>query len=409
MAAQAVGSKTADEVIAELRRRQRAIVEAYMHELVPSYAHHQYRLGDMREAGTRLIALVLQALSEQRTITAGEFESVGGYFRRAVLRGASEQEIVRGGRAWQRVMFEELEAIVGPGDAAVLAELSRLLIQHVDAASEMALAQLAEVKAAMRLTGRDARAQLLDDLLMGRSVGAGGRPADLRACAITESSPLIVISARPVAALPDAAAAPTATVALAHAMEDAVEPLHALRGDEMVVVRHTPEEPQRLADALECTHRRLAADGISLAIGASAVRHGQDAIPVGYEQACVARESVAERGGGALTIAVLDPLDYLFVRGADDTAWELVDPAIRSFVETDLEQSGLLIDTLMAYLESGLNARQAAKRLFVHPNTAHYRLAKIEDLTGRDLRNLADLQAVAIAVRLARRRGTPQA
>jgi sugar diacid utilization regulator len=40
----------------------------------------------------------------------------------------------------------------------------------------------------------------------------------------------------------------------------------------------------------------------------------------------------------------------------------------------------------------------------VHHNTVHYRLAKIEEATGRDLRALDDLQELVIATRLARHR-----
>jgi DNA-binding PucR family transcriptional regulator len=37
----------------------------------------------------------------------------------------------------------------------------------------------------------------------------------------------------------------------------------------------------------------------------------------------------------------------------------------------------------------------------VHPNTARYRLAKIEERTGCDLRSVADVIDLVIAVRLA--------
>jgi sugar diacid utilization regulator len=41
----------------------------------------------------------------------------------------------------------------------------------------------------------------------------------------------------------------------------------------------------------------------------------------------------------------------------------------------------------------------------VHPNTAHYRLAKIEDRTGCNVRRLADVQLLTIAIRLQRGAG----
>mgnify|MGYP006147483049 CR=1 FL=1 len=46
-------------------------------------------------------------------------------------------------------------------------------------------------------------------------------------------------------------------------------------------------------------------------------------------------------------------------------------------------QAGLLVETLDAYVAANLNVKQAAEHLFVHTNTAHYRLTKIEEQTGK--------------------------
>lgn len=68
-----------------------------------------------------------------------------------------------------------------------------------------------------------------------------------------------------------------------------------------------------------------------------------------------------------------------------------------------MANAGTLTSTLQAYAAANLNAKVAAQRLYIHVNTAHHRLARIEERTGRDLRNLADVQELLIAVRLARR------
>ena len=44
--------------------------------------------------------------------------------------------------------------------------------------------------------------------------------------------------------------------------------------------------------------------------------------------------------------------------------------------------SGDLVATLEAYWASGTSIEATARRLFIHPNTVRYRLARIEDLTG---------------------------
>ena len=47
-----------------------------------------------------------------------------------------------------------------------------------------------------------------------------------------------------------------------------------------------------------------------------------------------------------------------------------------------------------------LNAKAAAEALLIHVNTAHHRLGRIEEKTGRDLRRLPDVIDLLIAVRL---------
>jgi DNA-binding PucR family transcriptional regulator len=47
-----------------------------------------------------------------------------------------------------------------------------------------------------------------------------------------------------------------------------------------------------------------------------------------------------------------------------------------------------------------MNAKTAAERLHLHVNTIYYRLERIAERTGCDLRRLADVMELLIAVRL---------
>ena len=49
--------------------------------------------------------------------------------------------------------------------------------------------------------------------------------------------------------------------------------------------------------------------------------------------------------------------------------------------------AGELVASLRAYFDSGQHIERAAERLFVHPNTLRYRLARFEELTGANLRD----------------------
>ena len=59
-----------------------------------------------------------------------------------------------------------------------------------------------------------------------------------------------------------------------------------------------------------------------------------------------------------------------------------------------------MIATLREYVDADLNTRRAAERLHIHVNTAHYRLGKIAERTGCDLRRVTDLIEILIAARL---------
>jgi sugar diacid utilization regulator len=52
------------------------------------------------------------------------------------------------------------------------------------------------------------------------------------------------------------------------------------------------------------------------------------------------------------------------------------------------------------FAASDLNAKTAAEGLHLHVNTAYYRLERIAERTGCDLRRLADVMELLIAIRL---------
>jgi sugar diacid utilization regulator len=255
----------------------------------------------------------------------------------------------------------------------------------------------------MSSSRRQASSRIVEDLLAGRIPEAGPAVEALRRSGLHASGALVVVSAAPIAQIEDESALMLAGAVLARAGGDADEPLYAIREQEVVVVRPMRDDAEGYVEALDAARRRLRQDAIRLAVGVSAQHVGVPKVPRAYQEAWLARERV-EGDGGLVALATMTPFDYLLLRAGDSTAWHLVPVRIRKFIDDDLSQAGLLIDTLIAYLESNLNAKLAAERLYVHPNTAHYRLGKIADLTGCDLRSQADLLQLAVAVQLARRR-----
>jgi DNA-binding PucR family transcriptional regulator len=60
---------------------------------------------------------------------------------------------------------------------------------------------------------------------------------------------------------------------------------------------------------------------------------------------------------------------------------------VRPLVEHDRQRRSDLVRTLRAYFAAGANASEAADRMFLHRNSMLYRLARIQGLTGLDLKD----------------------
>ncbi len=69
---------------------------------------------------------------------------------------------------------------------------------------------------------------------------------------------------------------------------------------------------------------------------------------------------------------------------------------VRPLVERDRERRSDLVRTLRAYFAAGSNASEAADRMFLHRNSMLYRLARIQDLNGLDLKD----PSASLALRL---------
>ncbi len=55
-------------------------------------------------------------------------------------------------------------------------------------------------------------------------------------------------------------------------------------------------------------------------------------------------------------------------------------------------------NTISVFLDSGLNIAECARRLYLHRNTLIYRLDKIQQLTGLDIRNFDDAMTCKVAI-----------
>jgi hypothetical protein len=254
-----------------------------------------------------------------------------------------------------------------------------------------------------RRTRAGVRRELLDDLLCGVDVSGGERLAAAHAAGLHAEARCFVAVA--VATDPDLAppALDRAAQVLARALGGTLPALAGARPGEAVALRALARtEPLPAREAFEQARAELAVEGIDVEIGVSTVHDTPHGLPRAYREAHAALRSLAVDGAVA-RLADLSAFDYL-VQTVDATAERLIDPGIRRFVAADVARGGMLTSTLEAYAQADLNVTAAAEKLFVHVNTARYRLGRVADETGADLRRLPDVLELVIAIRLARAR-----
>jgi hypothetical protein len=289
----------------------------------------------------------------------------------------------------QRVTWEAIVAEAGqsPEGLSAAQQLTRTTFTYTHAIN-VAVAD-AYMRTRQQVLAEADRMQrdMLDTLL------AGGTPAGTEQAGLDPEAAHVVVVARlegeRLRLAVDAVArvaGPDAFVVPRHEEVVAVLRLHVRRG------------PREFAGALS----RAAADilrtrGASLRAGVSTLCSDLGEVARGYGEAQQAlRHASAERPAIALEDVAL--MDYL-AAGTDRTARRLVPAAARRLAESD----GPLAETALAYAECDLNVARTAQRLALHPNTVHYRLRRIEELTGLDPRRFADLMELVTAIRVVRR------
>lgn len=304
-------------------------------------------------------------------------------------------------RVFHRIVMDGiLRETRRPADEDPALDAARGLLEYADFATTYASDAYLEAQQVLLADDDRIRRDLLEDLLAGRKPGSGRRLAAANAAGLTPRSPCVLITAVPVDPLDEAHALRHAASSTARAVHGAVAPLAVIRQREIVIVRALDEgRTTPLATPLERIQLKLAAEGVRLAIGMSTTLQGIGCLSDGYREAYVAVHSIGP-AGGVVCLENLSPFEYLVLR-SDATAQHLVSPAIVEFLAEDAGKGGDLTRTLLAYVDTDLNVSSAAERLFIHPNTAHYRLARIEQKTGLDLRNVSDLMELLIATKLA--------
>jgi sugar diacid utilization regulator len=397
--------KAVERIITGLREQVEHLTDVALREIfseIPAYETtvDPAFMADVREHVREHYEAVLDSLERKHPVTPEDLLFVRKHASQRVGQ-VSVANFIHAFQVGQHVILDAAIAL-GIDDVSRRAVLSlvTLIARYFDVVIAHAADVYLEAEQLLASTGERVRRDLLEDLLADTPPSPGPRLDAARGAGLDQRRPCLVIAALPTTPIDDPHGLRAAGAALARATRQPVQPLTVVRHDEIVVVTPVPSgDARNLAVAMVDAQRRLASRRVPLAVGVSTVYEGLGAVGQAYREAVSARDRLLPDPGVA-ALPAMTMFDYLTMHG-DGTARRMVPPAIAGFVSDDLAAGGALLETLRAYAAADLNARRAAEQLHVHVNTAHYRLARISERTGCDLRRVSDVIELLIAARLA--------
>jgi hypothetical protein len=385
-------------VEASLEKLVSAAAEAIWAE-VPAYAASPGdQLRDDVTAHIRSIFLAFLArLRTGQPARRADFAASREQASRRVVQGITLADFLQAFRFGQLTLWQGV--LDAAGDDPVARDTALSIVAHIMQVVELGstIAAEAYVEAQQQVLAEDDRVRrdLLEDLLARRASPAGLKRGLLRAVGLDPETRLLVIAATLTGDPPSGVTLRDAAAGLTRDRRG----LAVVRQDEIVGIMPLPQDGATAAVVgLRRSWTDLARRGVRMAMGVSTVHAGLLEVPEAYAEAQAARGGL---GGcpGVLALPVLSSFDYLVLRD-DETARRLIRPQVRQFVADDLAAGGTLITTLVEFADCDMNAKTAAERLHLHVNTTYYRLERIAERTGCDLRRLADVMELLIAVRL---------
>ncbi|MBD3947009.1 PucR family transcriptional regulator [Nocardioides ganghwensis] len=395
-------ARSADKLAQWVQRRESVIA----HDATNSIWHQVPAYGDRADAGLRdeveahcrqVFAAFLASVTERRHPLRSDFPWSGQHAMRRVELGITLSDFMKAFRVGQLTLWDDILAGVNEWpstkDAALLlvSQVMRTIEVGSTAAAEAYLeAQQYQLADSARLA-RD----LLEDLLAGKPPTVEERQLALAQMGLADDGPLVAL----VATLPSKLVGAEQRARLRAALTVAGRGMVVARHHEVVALLPVGASgPARVVDGVRTAVVSLLADGILTSVGLSCVRTGFHEIPWAYEDARTAMDSLLGRPG----VRAMDEMSTLDLLISSQKNARLVPPEVRAFVEEDLATGGILVETLSTYVSHDLNAKLTAMHLHVHANTIYYRLDRIAERTGCDVRRVEDLIDLLLAVRLIR-------
>ncbi len=377
-------------------------VDAIRTEIAAYAAQDELFVADVAEQVEAHYRTKLTAFREERTVTLEEVTFIRAAATRRARAGLALEDYMNAFRVGEKALWEAVVATAGDtplGHEAALTLVAPLM-RYVDFVTTQAANAYVEFQQYEVAEADRERRDLVEQLLAGEFPADATLLATAQAHAIARDVPLLVAVAVPVGPDSDSDAAHVASAALARTASPETKTLAVARRSEIVAVPALTgrTDASAVCDRLRAVQEHLRREGIGLAIGVGTVADGVGELPRAYTEARAALAGVAA-GGGVVALPCLSAFEYLTQR-PDDTVRRLIDPRLSAFLADDQARGGVLADTIRAFADANLSLRASAQRLHVHPNTAHYRLKRIEQRTGRNPRRIADLIELLAAIAL---------
>jgi hypothetical protein len=373
-----------------------AAVEAIRAE-IPAYgARDEGFFGDVKEQVAAHYRTKLTAFLEERTVTLEEVAFIRGAATRRARAGLALEDYIAAYRVGEKVLWNAVVSTAGrspQGQEAALT-LAAPLMRYVDFVTTHAARAYVEFQQFAVADADRERRDLLEQLLTGEWPAQPELRAAAEGYGVGPETPLVTVVA---VASGEADAANTVSGAIARAAGLKAPALVVVRRDEIVAVA-SGADARGLSERVAAAHERLSAEGIPFAVAVSTVANGPGELPRLYAEARHAVAALPE-SGGVVALPSLSAFEYLTSR-TDDTVRRLVDPRVRRVLVEDRERGCVLATTLRAFADADLSLRVTAERLHIHPNTAQYRLRRLEERTGRNPRHFEDLVELLVAIAL---------
>nr|WSY49073.1 helix-turn-helix domain-containing protein [Streptomyces sp. NBC_00886] len=374
------------ELAKEMAARIRAGSREYHYDVVPEE--------DLEEACRTHVGNALQALSGQVSLDTEAAADIG---RRRARQNVPLPSVMTAYRVgvkyfWEVVVDEATTTALVGNDVLVTAASAMWEIQ--DGITEAMVSGYHDAVAQRLLAGDQERSALVEALLEGRSMDADAVWSAAEVLGVPRNGPFTVVAAEVPQigrrALPDIAAL---------LARRGIRSAWRLRPDLQLGVVHlrTPGDLHGLVEVLrDRAERRV---GVSPSF--EDLNHTGDALRFA---------KVALRGGdaGSSAVTVFDDSPVAVATAGAPDVMALVATKVLGPVESlPADERALLLDTLDVWIDCGGSAEEAARRLYVHPNTVRARLRRIADRTGRSLTDPRGITELSLALRAVRQTPRP--